>query len=157
VAYFFAQLYSRIPYWLRSPILAGFCATFAKKRFLLSFPGHRFRCCGQLPGATDAERLDCLTAYGPRALFAAGALGQFFSLTPQEFVDIIRTAVDTCRAKIPIIAGAGGATRMAITHAQEAQRLGAQGVLLLPHYLIEASQQGLAALLLRLSLLVGCC
>jgi 5-dehydro-4-deoxyglucarate dehydratase len=34
---------------------------------------------------------------------------------------------------------------MAIAHAQEAQRLGAQGVLLLPHYLTEASQQGLAA------------
>ena len=38
-----------------------------------------------------------------------------------------------------------GGIRMAIAHAQEAQQLGAQGVLLLPHYLTEVSQQGLAA------------
>jgi 5-dehydro-4-deoxyglucarate dehydratase len=33
---------------------------------------------------------------------------------------------------------------MTIAHAQEAQQLGTQGVLLLPHYLTEVSQQGLA-------------
>jgi 5-dehydro-4-deoxyglucarate dehydratase len=112
---------------------------------LLTFPVTDFDAAGNFRPATYAQRLDWLTAYRPRVLFATGALGEFFSLTPQEFVDVIRTAVDTCRGKIPIIAGAGGATRMAIAHAQEAQRLGAQGVLLLPHYLTEASQQGLAA------------
>ena len=44
-----------------------------------------------------------------------------------------------------IIAGAGGPTRTAIAHAQEAERLGAHGVLLLPHYLTEAGQEGLIA------------
>jgi 5-dehydro-4-deoxyglucarate dehydratase len=46
---------------------------------------------------------------------------------------------------VPIVAGAGGATRQAIACAQEAERLGAQGILLLPHYLTEAGQDGLAA------------
>jgi 5-dehydro-4-deoxyglucarate dehydratase len=46
---------------------------------------------------------------------------------------------------VPIIAGAGGGTTLAIRYAQEAERLGAQGILLLPHYLTEASQQGLVA------------
>jgi hypothetical protein len=77
------------------------------------------------------------------------------SLTPQEFIDIVRIAVDTCRGKIPIVAGAGGATRMAIAHSQEAQRLGAQGVLLLPHYLTEASQQGLVSRACRSGLPLG--
>ena len=53
-------------------------------------------------------------------LFAAGALGELFSLTQQEFVDVIRTAVDTCHRKTPIIASAGGPTRVAIAYAQEA-------------------------------------
>jgi 5-dehydro-4-deoxyglucarate dehydratase len=44
---------------------------------------------------------------------------------------------------VPILAGAGGPTRAAIAFAQEAERQGAQGVLLLPHYLSEASQDGL--------------
>ncbi len=46
---------------------------------------------------------------------------------------------------MPILAGAGGPTRASIAYAQEAERVGAQGVLLLPHYLTEASQDGLAA------------
>ena len=37
------------------------------------------------------------------------------------------------------------ATTLAIKYAQEAERLGAQGILLLPHYLTEASQEGLIA------------
>jgi 5-dehydro-4-deoxyglucarate dehydratase len=53
--------------------------------------------------------------------------------------------VDTCRGKVPIIAGAGGPTRFAIQCAQEAEKAGAHGVLLLPHYLTEAGQEGLAA------------
>ena len=57
----------------------------------------------------------------------------------------IKAAVDTCRGKVPILAGAGGPTRIAIEYAQEAERLGAHGVLLLPHYLTEASQEGLVA------------
>jgi len=46
---------------------------------------------------------------------------------------------------VPILAGAGGPTRVAIQQAQEAERLGAQGILLLPHYLTEASPEGVAA------------
>jgi 5-dehydro-4-deoxyglucarate dehydratase len=46
---------------------------------------------------------------------------------------------------VPIIAGAGGPTRFAIECAQAAEKAGAHGILLLPHYLTEASQEGLAA------------
>ena len=81
----------------------------------------------------------------PRALFAAGGTGEFFSLTGEEYPDIIQTAVDTCRGKVPIIAGAGGPTRFAIQCAQAAEKAGAHGILLLPHYLTEAGQEGLAA------------
>jgi len=83
--------------------------------------------------------------YGATVLFAAGGTGEFFSLTAQDYTAVVRTAVETCRGGVPIIAGAGGPTRQAIAFAQEAERLGAQGVLLLPHYLTEAGQEGLAA------------
>ena len=59
-----------------------------------------------------------------------------------EYPAIIKTAVDTCRGKVPIIAGAGGSTRFAIQCAQEAEAAGAHGILLLPHYLTEASAGG---------------
>ncbi|MCQ3823083.1 dihydrodipicolinate synthase family protein, partial [Streptococcus agalactiae] len=83
--------------------------------------------------------------YGASALFAAGGTGEFFSLEAKEYTQIIKTAVDTCKGQVPILAGAGGPTRQAIAYAQEAERLGAAGILLMPHYLTEASQKGLVA------------
>lgn len=112
---------------------------------LLSFPLTDFDAEGNFNAKTYADRLDWLAPYGATALFAAGGTGEFFSLTSSEYSDVIKTAVDTCRGKVPILAGAGGPTRQAIALAQEAERLGAHGILLLPHYLTEASQDGLIA------------
>ena len=112
---------------------------------LLSFPVTDFDQQGNFRPATYTERLEWLAPYGASALFAAGGTGEFFSLTGDEYPAIIKTAVDTCRGKVPIIAGAGGNTRFAIACAQEAERLGAHGLLLLPHYLTEAGQEGLIA------------
>ena len=112
---------------------------------LLSFPLTDFDANGDFNARGYAERLEWLAPYGASALFAAGGTGEFFSLTGEEYPAIIKTAVDTCRGVVPIIAGAGGSTRFAISCAQEAERAGAHGVLLLPHYLTEASQEGLIA------------
>ena len=112
---------------------------------LLSFPITDFDEQGDFRPKTYIERLEWLAPYGATALFAAGGTGEFFSLTADEYPHIIKTAVDTCKGKVPIIAGAGGPTRFAIACAQEAERLGAHGILLLPHYLTEASQDGLVA------------
>jgi len=112
---------------------------------LLSFPLTDFDANLQFNPGPYAERLEWLMPYGASALFAAGGTGEFFSLEPAEYSAVVKTAVETCRGRMPIIAGAGGGTSLAIKYAQEAERLGAQGVLLLPHYLTEASQEGLAA------------
>jgi len=112
---------------------------------LLSFPITDFDAEGNFRQSSYIERLEWLAPYGATALFAAGGTGEFFSLTHDEYAQVIRTAVDTCAGKVPILAGAGGPTRSAIAFAQEAERLGAKGVLLLPHYLTEASQDGLIA------------
>ena len=100
---------------------------------------------GDFNEAGYRARLEWLAPYGATALFAAGGTGEFFSLTGAEYPTIIQTAVDTCRGKVPIIAGAGGPTRFAIECAQAAEKAGAHGILLLPHYLTEAGQEGIAA------------
>ncbi|MDB5765409.1 MAG: kdgD [Collimonas fungivorans] len=112
---------------------------------LLSFPITDFDAQGEFRPSTYAARLDWLAPYGASALFVAGGTGEFFSLTTAEYSNVVRVAVETCRGKVPILAGAGGPTRTAIAFAQEAERLGAQGILLMPHYLTEASQDGLVA------------
>src|SRR3954468_17114480 len=112
---------------------------------LLSFPLTDFDAQGDFNEAGYRARLEWLAPYGATALFAAGGTGEFFSLTGDEYPRIIKTAVDTCRGKVPIIAGAGGPTRFAIACAKAAEEAGADGILLLPHYLTEAGQEGLAA------------
>lgn len=112
---------------------------------LLSFPLTDFNADLSFDPRGYAARLEWLKPYGATVLFAAGGTGEFFSLEPQEFGEVVKVSVDTCRGHTPIIAGAGGGTRLAIQYAQEAEARGAQGILLLPHYLTEASQAGLVA------------
>ncbi|MBA1188134.1 5-dehydro-4-deoxyglucarate dehydratase [Pseudomonas entomophila] len=112
---------------------------------LLSFPLTDFDAAGDFHAEGYRKRLEWLSPYGATALFAAGGTGEFFSLAASEYSQVIKTAVDTCAGTVPILAGVGGATRQAIEYAREAQRLGAKGLLLLPHYLTEASQDGVAA------------
>src|SRR3954465_1449990 len=112
---------------------------------LLSFPITDFDAAGDFRADTYIKRLEWLMPYGATVLFAAGGTGEFFSLTAGDYSAVVGTAVQTCRNGVPIVAGAGGPTRQAIAFAQEAERLGAQGILLLPHYLTEAGQDGLAA------------
>jgi len=112
---------------------------------LLSFPVTDFDAEGRFNARTYAQRLEWLAPYGASALFAAGGTGEVFSLSGSEYGDIIRTAVQGARGQVPILAGAGGPTRTAIDMATQAEAAGAQGLLLLPHYLTEASEAGIAA------------
>jgi 5-dehydro-4-deoxyglucarate dehydratase len=110
---------------------------------LLSFPLTDFDSELRFDARGYAQRLEWLMPYGATVLFAAGGTGEFFSLEPGEFFDVVKVAAETCRGRVPIIAGAGGGTTLAIQYAKEAERAGAQGILLLPPYLTEATQEGL--------------
>ncbi|MFE8643813.1 5-dehydro-4-deoxyglucarate dehydratase [Sphingomonas sp. NCPPB 2930] len=112
---------------------------------LLSFPVTDFDANGDFDAKGYTKRLEWLAPYGATALFAAGGTGEFFSLTQEEYPTIIQTAVDACRGTVPIIAGAGGPTRQTIQYARAAEKAGAHGILLMPHYLTEAGQEGLYA------------
>ncbi|MGN6528924.1 MAG: 5-dehydro-4-deoxyglucarate dehydratase [Burkholderiaceae bacterium] len=112
---------------------------------LLSFPLTDFDAGLRFDPRGYAARLEWLQPYGASVLFAAGGTGEFFSLEPGEYAEVVRVAVETCRGRTPIVAGAGGGTTTAIRYAREAEARGAQGVLLLPQYLTEATQEGLVA------------
>ena len=117
----------------------------AVSRGLLSFPLTDFGASGDFDAEASARRLEWLASYPAGAQFMAGGAGEFFSLTPTEYSAVIGTAVRTCGGRTPIIAGTGYGTRTAISYAQEAEQLGADGLLLMPPYLTEAPQEGLRA------------
>lgn len=112
---------------------------------LLSFPVTDFTADGAFDEASYRSRLEWLQTFGAAALFAAGGTGEFFSLGEDEYGSVIGAAVDVCHARVPIIAGTGYGTHTAVRLAQEAERRGASGILILPHYLVDASQEGLVA------------
>lgn len=110
---------------------------------LLSFPVTHFARDGSFDEMAYREFLDEVVANGPAALFVAGGTGEFFSLSPSEFAAVVRAASETAAGRIPIIAGTGYGTALAIEYARAAQDAGADGLLLLPPYLISAEQVGL--------------
>jgi 5-dehydro-4-deoxyglucarate dehydratase len=111
---------------------------------LLSFPVTPFGADGAFNAKVYADHVGWLSGFQASVLFAAGGTGEFFSLAPDEIPAIIRAAKAAAGAT-PIVAGCGYGTRMAVALARSVEAAGADGILLLPHYLIEASQQGLYA------------
>jgi 5-dehydro-4-deoxyglucarate dehydratase len=78
-------------------------------------------------------------------LFAAGGTGEFFSLTPAEVGTVVAAAVKETNGLTPVIAGCGYGTAIAVELAKSAEAAGADGILLLPPYLMVPSQEGLMA------------
>jgi len=116
----------------------------ALRRGLLSFPVTDFDADDRFDEHRFADRVRWLATQGASAVFAAGGAGEFFSLDAEEYSAVVRVTVAERTEGVPVIAATGYGTRDACRLAREAERLGADGLLLLPPYLTEASQVGLA-------------
>src|SRR5205823_11212088 len=85
-------------------------------------------------------------------LFRSGGTGEFFSLSPAEVENVVRVATDEVRGRLPVLAGAGYGTAIAVEMAQAAERAGADGILLLRSEEHTSELQSLAYLVCRLLL-----
>jgi 5-dehydro-4-deoxyglucarate dehydratase len=110
---------------------------------LLSFPVTHFDDDLEFDEPRYREHLAWQAGYDVAGLFAAGGTGEGFSLTSAEIDRVVRAAVDEVGDIVPVVAPAGGGVAQAVAQARAAQAAGAAGVLLLPPYLTEASQEGL--------------
>ncbi|TGQ04793.1 MULTISPECIES: 5-dehydro-4-deoxyglucarate dehydratase [unclassified Mesorhizobium] len=109
---------------------------------LLSFPVTHFDAQGRFAPESYKSHVSWLSSFKAPVLFAAGGTGEFFSLTPEEVPQVVRAAKEAA-GDTAIVSGCGYGTEIAVTIAEAAQKAGADGILLLPHYLIDAPQQGL--------------
>jgi 5-dehydro-4-deoxyglucarate dehydratase len=112
---------------------------------LLSFPVTHFGAEGQFDEASYRAHCAWMLEHDLAGLFAAGGTGEVFSLTPQEIVKVVTAAVTEGRGKLPVISGCGYGTAIATDIARGAEAAGADGLLLLPPYLTNSNQEGLAA------------
>tara|TARA_R110000868_G_scaffold80018_12_gene227389 strand:+ start:676 stop:1581 length:906 start_codon:yes stop_codon:yes gene_type:complete len=111
---------------------------------LLSFPVTPFDAEDTVDTAAFSAHLEWLSGYPVGGLIVAGGTGEMFSLTPAEIVQIVRAA-KAVSGDAPIISGCGYGTKMACELAQGIEQAGGDGILLLPHYLIGAPQDGIEA------------
>ncbi len=109
---------------------------------LLSFPVTHFDDNLEFDKSSYQDHIAWLSQYDAAALFAAGGTGELFSLTPDEIIEVVKSAKQVS-GDMPIIAGCGYGTKMAVDIARNMQAVGADGILLLPNYLIAGTQNGL--------------
>lgn len=110
---------------------------------LLSFPATAFTEDLELDENTYRNHIAWQSGHNVAGLFAAGGTGEGFSLTPQETAKVVRLAVSESRPEVPVLGSACGSTRQAIQNAVDAEKAGAEGVLVLPPYLTSCTQAGL--------------
>ncbi|MFF4268737.1 5-dehydro-4-deoxyglucarate dehydratase [Streptomyces sp. NPDC001536] len=110
---------------------------------VLSFPLTSFHADGSLDPdgfrAHVAERI----AAAPGAVFPACGTGEFFSLDEDEYRTVVSVAVQEAAGRVPVVAGIGYGWAQAVRFARIAEEAGADALLVLPHYLVAAPQEGL--------------
>lgn len=101
-------------------------------------------------GSVNLERLQTLVEEqiqkGVNALVACGTTGESATLNHEEHVAVIRETISAAAGRVPVIAGTGSNdTRYAVELSQEAERLGADALLMVTPYYNKTSQDGLVA------------
>jgi 5-dehydro-4-deoxyglucarate dehydratase len=112
---------------------------------LMGFPITDFAADGAfLPDPFQARVAD-MARRGCAAMFVAAGAGEFFSLTTEEYAQLLSAAMAARTPSVPLLGAAGMGTRDAVAQARLVEKSGADGLLLLPPYLTEVPQAGLAA------------
>lgn len=112
---------------------------------VLFFPVTPFDASGAVDTAALAAHIGAGLAAGPGGVFVACGAGEFHALEPQEYTEAVRVTVEVTAGRVPVYAGAGGPLPLARQFARAARDAGADGLLLLPPYLVKSPPAGLVA------------
>lgn len=90
------------------------------------------------------KQIELQIAGGTDAIIVCGTTGESSTLTHEEHLDVIRFCVEKVNKRIPVVAGTGSnCTQTAIYLSQEAEKAGADGLLLVTPYYNKCTQKGL--------------
>lgn len=92
------------------------------------------------------EILEYQIANGTDSIIICGTTGESSTLTHEEHLEAIRFTIEKVAGRIPVIAGTGSnCTETAVYLSKEAEKYGADGLLLVTPYYNKATQKGLIA------------
>ncbi|WDM11083.1 5-dehydro-4-deoxyglucarate dehydratase [Streptomyces lavenduligriseus] len=112
---------------------------------ILFFPVTPFAGDGSIDTAKLSDHLRAGIESGAGGVFVACGTGEFHALDLAEFASVVRTAVRVTAGRVPVFAGAGGPLPLARQYARAAEEAGADGLLLMPPYLVAGPPAGLVA------------
>ncbi|TWF87563.1 5-dehydro-4-deoxyglucarate dehydratase [Streptomyces capillispiralis] len=112
---------------------------------VLSFPLTAFHDDGSLDPDGFRAYVAAQLATGPGAVFPACGTGEFFSLDEEEYRQVVTITAEESAGRVPVVAGTGYGWAQAARFARIAEEAGADALLVLPHYLVTAPQDGLVA------------
>ncbi|GII21528.1 5-dehydro-4-deoxyglucarate dehydratase [Planosporangium mesophilum] len=110
---------------------------------LLSFPLTPFAADDTVDVDVFAEHVSRQLDAGPGGLFVACGTGEYTALSLAEYRTVVATAVRLAAGRVPVFAGTGGGPQQAREFALAAADSGADGLLLLPPYLVRSTPAGL--------------
>ena len=99
-------------------------------------------------GSINYDEMERIVNYqienGTDAIIVCGTTGEASTMTHEEHIETIKACVEMTKKRIPVIAGTGSnCTDTAIYLSKEAQRVGADGILVVSPYYNNATQNGL--------------
>ena len=110
---------------------------------LLSFPITDMDEKGQFNAVTFADRLEWFVNHNVSAVFVAGGTGEFFSLSKEEYTQIVGVTSKIVNGRVPTVSSVGRSIPEAIEFAKIAEDAGIDALLLMPPYLTECPQSGI--------------
>lgn len=88
------------------------------------------------------RHLEALIASGVSGLVLCGSLGENTALLPEEKREVLRAGVRVSAGRVPVVAGvAECSTHAACRYAQDAERLGVDGLMVLPAMVYKADRR----------------
>lgn len=118
---------------------------------VLSFPLTSFTDDGDLDPEAYRAYLARQLATGPGAVFPACGTGEFSGLDEDEYRSVVADTVLIADGRLPVVAGVGYGWAQALRFARIAEEAGADALLVLPHYLVDAPEAGLVEQLRRIA------
>ncbi|MFG2453911.1 5-dehydro-4-deoxyglucarate dehydratase [Streptomyces sp. NPDC048512] len=118
---------------------------------VLSFPLTSFTGDGDLDPESYRAYLARQLATGPGAVFPACGTGEFSALDEDEYRSVVADTVAVADGRLPVVAGVGYGWAQALRFARIAEEAGADALLVLPHYLVEAPEEGLVEQVRRIA------
>lgn len=111
-------------------------------RGVLAFAPTPFSTDGSVDFEGFAAQLARLSQSGASVVVIGGAVGEFFSLSRDEYCECMRIAVDSIAGTVPLLAGIGHSTAIACDLAAYASSAGVDGLMINPLYMATPSENG---------------